>query len=492
MHTGGLSLNTAVPVALMMLPFACCLFLAGYQQPLLGKNIGIGVLLLQLLLIISMILGFDSTYAMTQYSSLWQPVEGLKIVFAIDGISLVFLLISNLLALAALVHPPQVATIAQCRENLLAVLVIHTQLTACFMVQDMMQFVIMDSMGLMPVLWILSRHTNIKLQLLLGQCLMISGTVALLLWIHDATGSWVMSPDVLSANPLDPKVQNILFFLLFYGLCFRLGQFPFHNWLPTWLSAAPCIQIPLVFLGVKSGIYLLLRFIMPGLADAVAFNAPFIRILGMTGAIYGAALAMIQINAMKQLAYAFVSQSGLLLLGLFALQESAQTGSTMLALQYGLSACGLLVATQMSSLRSRTMLIPRMGGLLTSIPQIGVLFLVSTLGSIAMPGTGGFDGTHLLIEGLVSGGNWMVAMGVGIVNVMTASFLLWTFQKQFLAKRVESRLVLLDIRVSPCEMILVLSLTALMLFSGITSQYWIQLVQSQPHEKTYHNQVNAG
>ncbi|MEY2700609.1 MAG: hypothetical protein RIQ52_1364 [Pseudomonadota bacterium] len=486
MHNGGLSLNTAVPVALIMMPMAGALCSARTGTSSIGRHVGTGILLLQLLLIVSMILGFDSSSGNTQYLSRWLILPGMTITFAIDGTSLLFMLVSHLLALAALVYAPSEKMFPRGEAGLVLLFLVQAQLTAGFMIQDLVQFMAIDTLGLLAILYWIggdpATRIPIRRQLLLGQGLMLLAALILFTWVHAATGSWESSPEVLAAHPMDAKSQNILFFLFFYGLCFRVGQFPFHHWLPSWLASQRGVLLPLLLIGNKSGIYLLLRFIKPALADAVTYNAPFIRILGISGALYGAVLALIQIHAMKQLAYAFVSQSGIIMLGLFALNISASTGCTILAVQYGLAAGGLLVATHMSAKRSRTMLIPRMGGLFSSSPQAGLLFLVSTLGAVAMPGTGGFDGAHLLVEGLVTGGYWLMAIGVGVTHVMTTAFLLWSFQRQYLAKRIESRLEMLVIKVPVTETLLVLAFSAWLLLSGMTSQYWMQMLQpATPH-----------
>jgi NADH-quinone oxidoreductase subunit M len=50
-----------------------------------------------------------------------------------------------------------------------------------------------------------------------------------------------------------------------------------------------------------------------------------------------------------------------------------------------------------------------------------------------MPGTPGFDAAHLLVEGIIEEDGWLLAIAILIGNVMSAAFLLWAFQRIFMA-----------------------------------------------------------
>lgn len=52
---------------------------------------------------------------------------------------------------------------------------------------------------------------------------------------------------------------------------------------------------------------------------------------------------------------------------------------------------------------------------------------------MVMPGTPGFDAAHLLLEGSIEQHGWWVAITILIGNVLATAFLLWTFQRLFIA-----------------------------------------------------------
>ena len=84
-------------------------------------------------------------------------------------------------------------------------------------------------------------------------------------------------------------------------------------------------------------------------------------------------------------------------------------------------------------------MIPRLGDLFDSNTSLGLLFLITALSTIIMPGSLGFDAGHVLLEGIIEEHEWLVAVTILVGNVMAAGFLLWTFQRIFLAKAARAR-----------------------------------------------------
>jgi NADH-quinone oxidoreductase subunit M len=100
---------------------------------------------------------------------------------------------------------------------------------------------------------------------------------------------------------------------------------------------------------------------------------------------------------------------------------------------YGLAMAGILFSVGLIYERTRTSYIPRLGGLVDSNGTLALLFLISALSTMVMPGTPGFDAAHLLVEGVIEEDGWLLAIAILIGNVMAAAFLLWAFQKIFMA-----------------------------------------------------------
>ncbi|SEN14848.1 proton-conducting transporter membrane subunit [Nitrosomonas marina] len=99
---------------------------------------------------------------------------------------------------------------------------------------------------------------------------------------------------------------------------------------------------------------------------------------------------------------------------------------------YGLAAAGMFLSLGMIYKRTHTAYIPRLGGMYDVNAAIAVLFVVSALSTMVMPGTPGFDGIHLLLEGTIKSQGWLVSIAILIGNVLTVGLLLRAFQQIFI------------------------------------------------------------
>jgi hypothetical protein len=106
----------------------------------------------------------------------------------------------------------------------------------------------------------------------------------------------------------------------------------------------------------------------------------------------------------------------------------------LLSLNLGLAAAGLFIVAGLLYRRLGTTRFHRLGGLFDAAPLLGLTFLVVVLGSIAMPGTPGFEAAHLALEGVFESYGWGVAIVAASGNVLAAGYLLWAYQRIFLAR----------------------------------------------------------
>ncbi len=134
------------------------------------------------------------------------------------------------------------------------------------------------------------------------------------------------------------------------------------------------------------------------------------------------------------LAFAVISHTGALVAGLFSLTTPGLKGSLLLSLNLGLAAAGLFIVAGLLHHRLGTTRSHRLGGLFDAAPLLGLTFLVVVLGSIAMPGTPGFESAHLVLEGVFESYGWGVAIVAASGNVLAAGYLLWAYQRIFLAR----------------------------------------------------------
>jgi len=310
-----------------------------------------------------------------------------------------------------------------------------------------------------------------------GLLLLLIGTLILGSNHANITGNWSFSLYDLAKLPIPDSMSSAVFFLLFYGLAVRIPLFPLHGWLPLVAEHGTIAIAPVFLLGLKAGIYGLLRFVFPILPEAVLQWHVFVVAFAAAGIFYAALLALMQINMRRLLAFAVVSHTSILVIGLFSLSQGAFEGAVMLAINFGLATSALLLMSGMVFRRPGSMLLSRLGGLFERIPLIGITFLIAGLSIIGMPGTPGFDAIHLVLEASIHQFGAMLTIAAALGNVVAAGFLLWAFQRAFLTPAMEgSRSNLKVKRTTGSETLLAGSIIVILLGTGFYSEPWLAML----------------
>ena len=402
----------------------------------------------------------------------------------VDGVGVLFLPLTALLTLFVMLYA-QPHRWEQPGAFVANILGVELALMGMFTALDLLQFWLFALAEVIPATLLIQRWGTSPargraaaqyVRAMLGGLAGLLAGIVLLGWHHAAaTGQWSFDLPALLAAPVPAGQQSFMFILLFGGLAVRLALFPFHSWLPI-VAKHGTVAIGMVLLvGAKVGVYALLRFVLPLLPDAAQQWSGWIAALGLAGMVYGALLAVLQIDLRRLLAFGIVSQTGVLMAGLFSLKAAGLKGALLLSLNLGLAAAGLFVAAGLLNRRLNTTRFQRLGGLFDALPLLGLMFLVVVLGSIAMPGTPGFEAAHLALEGTLEAFGWGVATVAAFGNVLAAGYLLWAYQRIFLARnpKVAAR-TLHDLRNR--ELIMAALLCAVMIGVGLYADPWIRMI----------------
>ncbi|WP_367027489.1 NADH-quinone oxidoreductase subunit M [Methylococcus sp. ANG] len=436
---------TGFPVlsTLIGLPLVFMLAALRAEKRGLAWTIGFAGSLAELGVALFLLARFDAGSADFQFTEHTVFLSVLNYHLGVDGISLGFVLLTALLTVLALLFR-EIGREAPAGLYVATVLACEATAMGMLLALDLAQFWVAAGLELWPVTLILRRwggdedRTGLRVYLrFAGSGLaMLGGGVFLLGLGHArATGVWSFDLAALLEAPPTGTLESLVFLLLFYGFSVRLAQFPLHGWLPIVAAQGLPATALALLIGMKIGIYGLLRFVLPLLPNAVHEWGAWTLGLALAGMFYGAALALMQLDFRRLMAFATVSQTGMLVAGVFAPNLEGLSGTLLLAFNFGAAGAGLFFLAGMLRRRTGTLLLPRLGGLFESLPGLGMLFLVAALSTIAMPGTPGFDAAHLLLEGLIENRGLGAAIAVAVGNVLAAGFLLWAFQRIFLAHR---------------------------------------------------------
>ncbi|HOI53575.1 MAG TPA: proton-conducting transporter membrane subunit, partial [Azonexus sp.] len=141
-----------------------------------------------------------------------------------------------------------------------------------------------------------------------------------------------------------------------------------------------------------------------------------------------------QSNLRRLLAFAVVSHTSLLVIGLFSLHGAGIQGAVLLAANFGLAVTGMWFIVGFVFRRTGTTELGELSGLFERIPFLAVAFLTCGLAIVGMPGTPGFDAAHLVLEAAIDRFGALSTVATALGNVAAAGFLLWAFQKAFLSQ----------------------------------------------------------
>ena len=205
-------------------------------------------------------------------------------------------------------------------------------------------------------------------------------------------GQWLVGPGASAANP--PILAGCL---LAAGALIRSGVCPLHCWM-TDLFEKATFGTALLFVTPMAGAYAVMRLVFP-IAPAWALQS--IAILSMMTAVYSAGMALVQHESRRFFCYLFLSHSSLVLVGLEMATPIGLTGGLYVWLSVGISLLGFGLALRSVEARTGRLSLDGFHGLYEHTPFLANMFLLTGLASIGFPGTIGFIGTELLVEGVV-------------------------------------------------------------------------------------------
>lgn len=364
----------------------------------------------------------------------WVPSLGIHFHLALDGLSLLLLMLTFFLGVVAvLVSWRDIrAGVGFFHLNLMWIL---AGIAGVFLAMDLFLFYFAWELMLVPMFFLIAiwgherrQHAAVKFFLFtqLSGLLMLIAILALYLAHHAATGVFSFEYTDLLATPLSSSAAMWIMLGFFAAFMVKLPMFPFHTWLPDAHTEAPTAgSVVLAGLLLKTGAYGLLRFVLPLFPEAARAFAPVALILAAIGIIYGALLAYAQSDIKRLVAYTSVSHMGFVLLGVFAAAVAppgsgaahwALVGVVLEILCHGFSTGALFVIAGLLQERLHTREMARMNGLWAVMPRLSGAGLFFALAAVGLPGLGNFVAEFLILLGTyrVSPG-LAVAAAIGIL-----------------------------------------------------------------------------
>jgi NADH-quinone oxidoreductase subunit M len=369
----------------------------------------------------------------------WVPQFGMSIHLALDGLSLLLVLLTCLLGLLAVA-----ASWSEVQERVglfhANVLWVLAGVMGVFLALDLLLFYVFWEVMLVPMYFLISiwGHENrvyaaIKFFIFTqaSSLLMLVAMLALVFLHHRLTGVYTFDYMQLLGTPMTASTAMWLMLGFVIAFAVKLPAVPIHTWLPDAHTEAPTAgSVLLAGLLLKTGAYGMFRFVLPLFPAAAQAFAPVAMVLGVLGILYGAILAFAQTDVKRLVAYTSVSHMGFVLLGIFAWNSWALQGAVLEMLCHGLSTGGLFILAGALQERLHTRDLEHMGGLWSTVPRLGGAGMVLAMASLGLPGLGNFVAEFLVLLGAfqVSPVLTIIAsIGLVLAAVYALSFIQRTF-----------------------------------------------------------------
>jgi NADH-quinone oxidoreductase subunit M len=385
-------------------------------------------LLLTLFLWISKFHGdFTTWFAEADWD--WIPQFGVRFHLAIDGLSLLLLMLTFFLGVLSVLASWHEITdaVGFFHLNLLWIL---AGIAGVFLAVNLFLFYFAWELMLVPMYFLIAiwGHENrvyaaVKFFIFtqLSGLLMLIAIVALFFLHHSTTGVYTFEYQALLGTAMSPRAGMWMMLGFFVAFAVKLPVVVLHTWLPDAHTEAPTAgSVILAGLLLKTGAYGMLRFVLPLFPHAAQAFAPVAMALGVAGILYGALLAFGQTDLKRLVAYTSVSHLGFVLLGIFAWNGLALQGALMTMICHGISTGALFILVGALQDRIHTREMDRMGGLWSTAPRLSGAALFFALASLGLPGLGDFVGEFLVLLGTYRESIVMAALAT--VGVLFATF----------------------------------------------------------------------
>jgi len=412
---------------------------------------------------------------MLDFRKQWIPTFGISFHLAIDGLSLILLVLTFFLGLLAVL-----CSWKEIKErsgffhfNLLWVL---AGISGVFMAMDLFLFYFFWEVMLIPMYFLIGIWGSENREYAAYKFFIFTQASGLLMFlailglylIHGSdTGVYSFNYFELLGTKLPAGMEHWLLLGFMIAFVVKLPIVPFHTWLPDAHGEAPTAgSLILAGLLLKTGAYGMLRFVLPLFPMAAHDIATWAMLAGVIGIIYGAVMAYSQTDLKRLVAYTSVSHMGFVILGIFSFNELAWQGVLMQLVTHAVSTGALFIMAGMLKERLHTRNINKMGGLWTAMPRMGGLGLLFAMASLGLPGLGNFLAEFLILLGAFKANIWLTVVATGGL-IFSAVYSLRIVQKVFLGDT-EVKEPVSDFSVR--EFIIMASLAIVIVWLGLYAQ----------------------
>lgn len=344
----------------------------------------------------------------------WKPVTLLpdftligpksSLTLVVDGLSAPFILLTVILtALSCL----WVKDWAHSRIRLAMLMMVDFCSVGVFVVNDLVMLFMFFELALIPMFFIIGwwgsdqrKYAAFKffLYTAAGSAFML----AAIIYISVSAGSSNINLAMQRVGTYSPIISHILWWALFIGFAIKVPMIPLHSWLPDAHVQAPTYgSSMLAGVLIKMGAYGFIRVLLPMFPQLCHYYSNMIFILSVIAVIYTSLVALAQDEMKKVIAYSSIAHMGFVTIGIFSGTDEGIYGALFQMISHGIVSAALFFCVGHIYECSKSKLIKHFSGLAVVMPRFAVWFTVFVMASVGLPGTSGFIGEYLVIQGIM-------------------------------------------------------------------------------------------
>ena len=323
-----------------------------------------------------------------------------------------------------------------------AIFFLEFAIMGLFSVKNGLLFYVFWEFSLLPLLYIMGVYgkdykAGVKFFIysFVGSILMLVAMIYQAYLNYELLGFFTFDINIWkeNASAVNFTEQLLLFLAFFIAFAIKAPLFPFHTWaIKVYVNSPAIVSVMLVVF--KMAPYGFLMFCLPLFPDASVYFMPLIIALCIVSIVYNALIAYKATNLKELIAYSSISHIGVMILGIFSLNQIGISGAVFYMFAHGVVTGALFLMAELLYKKYKSYELSFYHSLAKKAPLFSVFFMLILLASISLPTTLSFVGEFLVLLGTAKL-NLFYAFLAGLVIILSAIYMLSVFRKIFFMQK---------------------------------------------------------
>ena len=328
------------------------IFLVPKRRGELFRPLSIFLSLIPIALCLYMFINQDLKTSFVVIDSIsWISAYGIDLIIGFSGMSFLLISLNCLLVLLSILSVNQ--DHGSSKGFLGSIMLLQGSVNGVFLAGDLVSLFIFFEALLIPMYFLMGiwggenkRYATIKfiLYTVFGSIFILAGTIYTGVLSFQSSGTFALDFDSIAKISMTSNQSKVLFLLFTFGFLIKVPLFPLHTWLPDAHVEEPTAgSILLAGVLLKVGAYGILRVSIPFFTEGFLEYQFLIAFLSVFGIIYGAIVAIVQIDIKKLIAYSSISHMGFVMLGISAGRYLSLEGAVIQMINHGITSGALFM-----------------------------------------------------------------------------------------------------------------------------------------------------